>query len=610
MCLAISMTFIMPHNMNMSSFGTSSWTIGNSITEPKAVQKASLKILEREIDAQQRLPVPSIKPAVIISGRRPLISKGGNHTHRDYDRDRNDTVHYVLPSATASRSFKKTDRDRTLERLRLVKELRAKEDQARKAAAEEAKRVAAEEAKRLAAEEAKRAAAHYAESTRRSLRWPLTPGEVLHYFKRDLTEFELNEIQKYKEIWYLGLGRQRKSRAKQKKDDHDDGMYAAEAHDHVAYRYEIVGLLGRGSFGQVFRCRDHKSHTDVAIKMLRSKKKFYRQGIVEVRLLDHLRKKDAKNDKNIIHMLDCFHFRKHICIVLELAGINLYDLLKRNAFNGFSVMAVKRFGWNILQSLSLLQQEQIIHCDIKPENILLRTRQGMPGTSVYDIKVTDFGSGCFVQEQIYCYIQSRYYRAPEIILGFPYDCAIDIWSFACVLAELLLGRPIFPGENEADQLACIMEILGLPPRKILTTAPRARYFFDSLGNPTRLINSRGKKRIPGTKPLHSILKTSDRRFLDFMKKCLEWDPHLRATAENLLSHEWMTGPPGRGARDFPSANQINPSETVSNSNYDNRDLVAELLSTNPFNEDEEGRLTAHTESHTEDDIKLLTQTFS
>ncbi len=78
------------------------------------------------------------------------------------------------------------------------------------------------------------------------------------------------------------------------------------------------------------------------------------------------------------------------------------------------------------------------------------------------IKVIDFGSSCFQDERIYTYIQSRFYRAPEIILGIPYTPAIDMWSFGCILVELFTGYPIFPGENEQEQLSLIMEVRGLP----------------------------------------------------------------------------------------------------------------------------------------------------
>lgn len=85
-----------------------------------------------------------------------------------------------------------------------------------------------------------------------------------------------------------------------------------------------------------------------------------------------------------------------------------------------------------------------MHCDLKPENILLK----QPNKS--GIKVIDYGSSCFTNSRIYTYIQSRFYRAPEIILGIPYTMAIDMWSFGCIIAELYTGYPIFPGENETD----------------------------------------------------------------------------------------------------------------------------------------------------------------
>ncbi|GAV03542.1 hypothetical protein RvY_13945 [Ramazzottius varieornatus] len=187
---------------------------------------------------QQRFPrlEPSTKPAVIISGRRP---QGGGPVRRETHTKRSD-VHFLLPiAATTSKPFRQTERDRALENMRLAGDLRIKEEQAKKLAVEEAKRQAAEDARKMAAEEAKRQAALQAESIKRTVEWPLSPDEVKQHFKRELTEFELGEIQKYKEVYYLGLGRQRKNKTKAKlsqADDNDDGMYAAEAHDSIAYR--------------------------------------------------------------------------------------------------------------------------------------------------------------------------------------------------------------------------------------------------------------------------------------------------------------------------------------------------------------------------------------
>lgn len=214
-------------------------------------------------------------------------------------------------------------------------------------------------------------------------------------------------------------------------------------------------------------------------------------------------------------------------------GMNLYELIKKNNFQGFSIALIRRFALSLLQCLKLLQREKIIHCDLKPENILLRQR----GQS--SIKVIDFGSSCYEHQRVYTYIQSRFYRSPEVILGLPYSMPIDMWSFGCILAELYTGYPLFPGENEVEQLACIMEVIGLPPNPVLEQATRRRLFFDSKGNPRCITNSKGKKRRVLSKDLQQCVKTSDANFLDFIRRCLDWDPITRLTPEDALEHEWI-----------------------------------------------------------------------
>jgi len=103
---------------------------------------------------------------------------------------------------------------------------------------------------------------------------------------------------------------------------------------------------------------------------------------------------------------------------------------------------------------------------LKPENILLRHHEKS------GIKIIDFGSSCFSDERIYTYIQSRFYRAPEIMLGIPFTTAIDMWSLGCILIELYTGIPIFPGESESEQLSLLMEVIGLPDMELLEVSSR------------------------------------------------------------------------------------------------------------------------------------------
>ncbi|XP_024084693.1 dual specificity tyrosine-phosphorylation-regulated kinase 4-like isoform X3 [Cimex lectularius] len=366
---------------------------------------------------------------------------------------------------------------------------------------------------------------------------PLTPNEALKYYGSRLTPYERIEILNFGEIWYLGLGACKikgdKTADRNGGYDDENGSYRKIMRDHLCYRYEILEIIGKGSFGQVIRAFDHKTHQYIAIKIIRNKKRFHHQAVVEVKILDHLRQKDQDSSHNVVHMLDFFYFRNHLCITFELMNLNLYELIKKNNYQGFSIPLIKRFAQSLVKCLKLLYEENIIHCDLKPENILV-CRRG--STS---IKVIDFGSSCYVHQRVYTYIQSRFYRSPEVLLGLPYNTAIDMWSLGCILAELYTGYPLFPGEHEAEQLACIMELLGVPPEDLLLKASRKRLFFDSRGNPRSYFNSKGRKRIPGTLTLALAIRCNDKLFVDFISKCLCWDANKRLVPEEAMRHEWL-----------------------------------------------------------------------
>lgn len=270
-------------------------------------------------------------------------------------------------------------------------------------------------------------------------------------------------------------------------------------HEHLGYRYEVVKKIGKGSFGIVLRVFDHKIKEFVALKILKNKKRLYKQGLVEAKLIESLNRLDPEDKKNIIRRLDQFVFRKHLVITFEMLSINLYEFIKMNNFNGFSLNLIKRFAIQILISLFFMKENNIVHCDLKPENILLRK------INKSGIKIIDFGSGCYENEKIYTYIQSRFYRAPEIVLGIPYTAAIDVWSFGCILYELFIGYPLFPGEDEKEHMAMIMEVKGVPPRSVLARASRRKVFFDDDYQPIIAPNSRGKIRVPGSKNLTALI---------------------------------------------------------------------------------------------------------
>lgn len=402
--------------------------------------------------------------------------------------------------------------------------------------------VAEDEMKRLAS---RRKETEMAARTLDALRKRATPKERVSPQEAIriamLNIYERGEIVDYSDIYFCGtqnaakvVGGMNSSSPNFGYDD-ERGDYSIVIGDHLAYRYEIVDVLGKGSFGQVVRCIDHKTGVLVAVKIIRNKKRFHQQALVEVNILQKLREWDPKNKHSMVNFTHSFYFRGHLCISTELLDMNLYEFIKSNAFRGFSLKLIRRFTKQMLSSLNLLKQHNVIHCDLKPENILLRH----PMHS--EIKVIDFGSSCFENEKVYTYIQSRFYRSPEVILGMTYGLPIDMWSLGCILAELYTGVPIFPGENEQEQLACIMEVFGPPEKHLIEKSTRRKIFFDSMNKPRLTVSSKGRRRRPSSKTLQQVLKCDDEPFLDFLTRCLKWDPERRMKPDEAIRHEFISG---------------------------------------------------------------------
>ncbi|KAI9732234.1 MAG: dual specificity protein kinase yak1 [Claussenomyces sp. TS43310] len=238
-------------------------------------------------------------------------------------------------------------------------------------------------------------------------------------------------------------------------------------------RYLILDVLGQGTFGQVVKCQNLKTQEVVAVKVVKNRTAYFNQSMMEVSVLDLLNSKlDKNDDHHLLRLKDTFIHRQHLCLVFELLSVNLYELIKQNQFRGLSTTLVRVFAQQLLTGLSLLNKARLIHCDLKPENILLKNLESPI------IKIIDFGSACDERQTVYTYIQSRFYRSPEVLLGLPYSSAIDMWSLGCIVVELFLGLPLFPGSSEYNQVSRIVEMLGNPPNWMLEMGKQSGEFFE------------------------------------------------------------------------------------------------------------------------------------
>ncbi|XP_013171582.1 PREDICTED: homeodomain-interacting protein kinase 2 isoform X2 [Papilio xuthus] len=348
-----------------------------------------------------------------------------------------------------------------------------------------------------------------------------------------------------------------------------DGDYQLVQHE-VLYsssnRYEVLEFLGRGTFGQVVKCWKKGTNEIVAIKILKNHPSYARQGQIEVSILSRLSQESA-DEFNFVRAYECFQHRSHTCLVFEMLEQNLYDFLKQNKFSPLPLKYIRPILQQVLTALLKLKQLGLIHADLKPENIMLVE----PARQPYRVKVIDFGSASHVSKAV-CntYLQSRYYRAPEIILGLAFCEAIDMWSLGCVVAELFLGWPLYPGSSEYDQIRYISQTQGLPTEHMLNSASKTAKFFyrdvDStypfwrLKTPEEHELETGIKSKEARKYIFNCLddigqvnvptdleggqllaeKADRREFIDLLKKMLTMDQERRIMPGEALNHAFVT----------------------------------------------------------------------
>jgi dual specificity tyrosine-phosphorylation-regulated kinase 2/3/4 len=356
-----------------------------------------------------------------------------------------------------------------------------------------------------------------------------------------LTPYEKFEVLGFQKVWFVG-GRAARERAKIPGNDvyapnngYDDkeGFYIFREHDHINYRYEVLKVVGKGTFGQVVKVFDHKNREFAAVKIVRNCADFTAQACGEERVLRHLLRLDPDGVANTVRIKDSFRFRNHNCMVFDLMSHSLFEVIERGQFKGLRPDLVVNFTLSVLQTLDTLARAGIVHTDLKPENILLEK----PNKS--SLRVIDFGSAVYEGRHLVEYNQTRFYRAPEVILGVPYGCPIDMWSVGCIVSELLTGTPLLPGDNAEDQLALMLELLGRPPAGLVERGQRSHRY-------QRVLEGRVARRgrgAPGSRDLAEALGPAGLLpgCRDFVARCLEWEPGQRMTPGQALRHPWLRG---------------------------------------------------------------------
>ncbi|XP_019730615.1 pre-mRNA processing factor 4Bb [Hippocampus comes] len=242
-----------------------------------------------------------------------------------------------------------------------------------------------------------------------------------------------------------------------------EGYYRVNIGETLDKRYDVYGYTGQGVFSNVIRARDTaRAGQEVAVKIIRNNELMQKTGLKELEFLKKLNDADPDDKFHCLRLFRHFYHKQHLCLVFEPLSMNLREVLKKYGKDvGLHIKAVRSYSQQLFLALKLLKRCNILHADIKPDNILVNESKTI-------LKLCDFGSASHVADNdITPYLVSRFYRAPEIIIGKPYDYGIDMWSVGCTLYELYTGKILFPGSSNNHMIKLAMDVKGKMPNKMI-----------------------------------------------------------------------------------------------------------------------------------------------
>jgi len=327
----------------------------------------------------------------------------------------------------------------------------------------------------------------------------------------------------------------------------------------VADRYRIVKDVGLGTFGRVVKCVDLQARNNdgatssasgiVAIKLVRNIKRYYDSAVIEADIVRDVNRRGGRGLSLISIMYDSFDLPSgHYALVFECLGRSLYDFLKSHDYRPFPLYCVRDFARQLLDALDFLHSFKLIHTDLKPENILLTTNGEFPYRD-YDgselmvpastrIKVIDFGGATYDYEKKSSVVNTRQYRAPEVILGLGWSMPSDLWSAGCIIAELYTGELLFATHDNTEHLALIERAVGPFPRDMVDRATTNGDAFDSRGmhRGRDVLSSSSMDHVRKMGPIDTIVSDHDKDsgLIELFHALLNIDPSRRATAGEAL----------------------------------------------------------------------------
>ena len=364
----------------------------------------------------------------------------------------------------------------------------------------------------------------------------------------------------------------------------------------IGGRFQIMAEMGTGTFGKVYRCRDFKHNDVVALKCIRSIGKYIDSAKVESKILNSIYKKQRDmlqsgglDREYCVKMYTHVNHGPHYCMAFEPLGPSLLDVLKQNSFQGYPLSFVQHIGHQLCQALNFMAKIDLVHTDIKLENILFTSPDFLvfnDWTMLYDqeffkrrydvttlhfpksasIKIIDFGGANYMPngKTKTSVVNTRQYRGPEVTLELGWTFPSDIWSVGCMLAEIWTGELLFPTHDNLEHLCMMEALIGPFPQWMKSRSPvRRNYFQANLQIRIEELSEHSRKKVSGLATLAAFqpnlgshhgehaTKFPDvpgEGFLELLQGLLQLDPRERMLPRQAIENKFLSNiaplPPG------------------------------------------------------------------
>lgn len=334
-------------------------------------------------------------------------------------------------------------------------------------------------------------------------------------------------------------------------EDDEDGHLIYHHGDVLQDRYKVLATLGEGTFGKVVKVKDLQTDQLMALKIIKNVEKYREAAKLEINALSKISEKDPEGKHLCVKMLDWFDYHGHMCIAFEMLGLSVFDFLKDNNYQPYSLDQVRHIAYQLCYSVKFLHENKLTHTDLKPENILFvdsdyaitynsKKKRDVRRVKRTDVRLIDFGSATFDHEHHSTIVSTRHYRAPEVILELGWAQPCDVWSIGCIIFELYLGITLFQTHDNREHLAMMERILGTIPYRMARKSKTKYFYHGKLDWDEK--SSAGRYVRENCKPLHRYQTVDDEehcQLFDLISRMLEYEPSDRITLAEALRHPFF-----------------------------------------------------------------------